>query len=54
MLLGGSIGLAPNNSRERLSSARNSSSCCCSAETAMATRYRGRDGRTIHRRLTRY
>src|SRR3954469_24863363 len=45
------MGLAPNKSRARLSSARNSSSCCGSAETAMATRYVGREGRTIHPRL---
>src|SRR5271168_3194388 len=43
------MGLAPNNSRARPSSARTSSSCCCSAESAMATRYPGQRGRTIHR-----
>ena len=46
--VGGSTGLAPNNSRARPSSARTSLSCCCSPESATGLRYPNWVIPTIH------
>jgi hypothetical protein len=51
MSVGGSIGLAPNNSRARASSMRTSFSCCCSAESVTPPRYCDPVMRTIHSAL---
>ena len=51
--VGGSTGLAPNNSRARPSSARTAFSCCCSPESATRSRYPDDVIRTIHRNLRR-